>query len=39
LNGSPLPYFNSPIMPPAVASYFFSPASAGVGAVNTSPQR
>ena len=29
LNGIPLPYFSSPIMLPAVASYFRSPAPSG----------
>jgi hypothetical protein len=39
LNGSPLPYFNRPIMLPAVASYFLGPASAGASAVKTWPHR
>ena len=39
LNGSPLPYFKSPIMLPAVASYFLSPASSGAAAVKTWPHR
>ena len=39
LNGSPLPYFKSPIMLPAVASYFVWPASAGAAAVKIWPHR
>jgi hypothetical protein len=39
LNGSPLPYFNNPIMLPAVALYFLGPASSGASAVNTWPHK
>jgi len=35
----PLPYFSSPRVLTAVASYFASPSPAGAAAVNTSLQR